>query len=99
MLITTCKCYIANKKEVSVVYTHVQLGLRIVFTAVWAHPPSVFERLVALRVRFERLSLPLGSNFLITAPPQCSPVEVLQRENDSEESMIKEKEGENSTCT
>lgn len=53
--------------------THVhvaQLGLRIVFTAVWAQPPTVFERFEARRVRFERLSLPLGSNFRITAPPE-----------------------------
>lgn len=47
-----------------------QLGLRIVFTAVWAQPPTVFERFEARRVRFERLSLPLGSNFRITAPPE-----------------------------
>lgn len=59
----------------------VQLGLRTVFTAVLAQPPSVFERFVARRVRFERLSLPLGSNFLITAPPERSFVWVLQREN------------------
>lgn len=63
------------------VHTHAdQLGLRIVFTAVWAQPPSVVERFVARRVRFERLSLPLGSSFLITAPPERSLVLVLQRE-------------------
>lgn len=64
-------------------YVHVvQLGLRIVFTAVWAQPPTVFERCVARRVRFERLSLPLGSNFLITAPPEHSLVRVLQRDRE-----------------
>jgi len=54
-----------------------QLGLRMVFTAVWAQPPRVSERCVARRVRFEQLSLPLGSNFLIIAPPQRSLVLVL----------------------
>lgn len=54
------------------------------FTAVWAQPPTVFERSVALRVRFERLSLPLGSNFLIIAPPECSFVLVLQTERETE---------------
>lgn len=54
-----------------------QLGLRIVFTAVWAQPPSVSETCVARRVRFEQLSLPLGSSFLIIAPPKCSLVLVL----------------------
>lgn len=89
--ITTCK-YNSNTstminvkhgyKRSCVLHTHmhvVQLGLRIVFTAVWAQPPSVFERCVARRVRFERLSLPLGSNFLIMAPPERSLV--LERKN------------------
>ncbi|TNN63450.1 hypothetical protein EYF80_026300 [Liparis tanakae] len=44
----------------------------MVLTAVWAQPPRVLERFAARRVRFERLSLPLGSNFLITAPPEHS---------------------------
>lgn len=50
--------------------TQTQLGLGIVFMAAWAQPPSVLERFPARRVRLDRLSLPLGSNFLITAPPQ-----------------------------
>lgn len=58
----------------SCIKTHIhswvaQLGFLIVFTAVLAHPPSVFERFDARRVRLERLSLPLGSNFLIIDPP------------------------------
>lgn len=60
-----------------------QSGLRMVFTAVWAHPPTLSERFVARRVRFERLSLPLGSNFLIIAPPEHPIVLVLQRENNN----------------
>lgn len=68
-------------------YTHMhvaQLGLRIVFTAVWAQPPSVSERCVARRVRFEQLSLPLGSNFLIIAPPQRSLALVLWRDREQQ---------------
>lgn len=67
-----------------VFYMHeAQLGLRMMFTAVWAQPPSVSERFVARRVRFERLSLPLGSNFLIITPPERALVLVLQRENNN----------------
>lgn len=61
----------------------VQLGLRIVFTAVWAQLPSVSETRVALRVTFERLSLPLGSSFLIIAPPERSFGPDLQRQRDT----------------
>lgn len=61
-----------------------QLGLRIVFTAVWAQPPTVLDRCEALRERLERLSLPLGSNFLITAPAELPLVLVLQRERKKE---------------
>lgn len=61
-----------------------QLCLQIVFTAVWAHPPSVCETFVARRDKFERLSLPLGSNFLITAPPECSFTGFLRRKKHDE---------------
>lgn len=40
------------------------------FTAALAQPPSASDRCVARRARLDRLSLPLGSNFLIMAPPQ-----------------------------
>lgn len=66
-----------------------QLGLQIVFTAVWVQPPSVFERFVARRERLERLSLPLGSNFLITAPPEHSLVPFLQRQKHNKSENIK----------
>lgn len=50
------------------------------FTAVLAQPPSVSDRFVARRARLDRLSLPLGSSFLITAPPQVSFALVLKVE-------------------
>lgn len=50
------------------------------FTAVLAQPPSASDRFVARRARLDRLSLPLGSNFLITAPPQVSFALVLKVE-------------------
>lgn len=59
----------------------VQLDLQIVFTAVLAKPPSELDSLEARRVRFERLSLPLGSNFLIIAPPERSRERGLKGEN------------------
>lgn len=61
-----------------------QLCLQIVFTAVWAQPPRVCETFVARRDRFERLSLPLGSNFLITAPPDGSLTLFLRRKKHDE---------------
>lgn len=90
---------IAVKSRLAFYTLKAQLCLQIVFAAVWAQPPSVFETFVARRERFERLSLPLGSNFLITAPPECSFTLFLWREEcdkaestNREEGKLKKKE-------